>query len=65
MRFRLAREKGCKKTGTMAGQVLLIKLSRGRSGDSKACWLIHNGLASAVVAVILSQGRRQLPSAVS
>jgi hypothetical protein len=54
-----------KKTGTMAGKVWLIKLSRGRCGGSKACWLIHNGSASAVVAVILSQGRLQLPSAVS
>jgi len=65
MRFRLAREKRCKKTGSMAGKVWLIKLSRRRSGGSKACWLIRNGSASAVVAVILSQGRLQLPSAVS
>jgi len=65
MRFRLAREKGCKKTGTMAGQELLMKLNRGRSGGSKVCWPIHNGLASAVVAVILSQGLLQLPSAAS
>jgi hypothetical protein len=54
-----------KKTGTMAGQVLLMKLSRRRSGGSKACWLIHNDLASVVVAVILSQGSLQLPFVVS
>jgi len=58
-------EKRDEKTGAMAGQVLLIKLSRGRSGGSKACLQLHNGLASAVVAVILSQGRLQLPSAAS
>lgn len=65
MRFRLAKDKGCKKTGSMAGKVWLIKLSRRRSDGSKACWLIHNGLASAVVAVILFLERLQLPFVVS